>query len=286
MSLLLLAYGIAAFIAGIIAVAMPCCFSVLLPSYFALSFKQKKRLIGMTAIFSMGIATIMLPLAFGVSYLGRILGTNHELVFVAGGFLMIVVGFWTLWGEGMLPRFNFPVNLNRADAASVYTLGMFSGAATSCCAPVLAGVLILAALSASLLEGLLIGFTYVLGMVFPLFLVALFWDKFQAGKRNLLAGRMIYLKLWERQFSVHSSKLIAGVMLLAVGVVNILVGLTGTMISAPASAVVGSMQAQLQNGLLSSFSTLSLRPSALGWTIALISIVLLLMATRLRRIRK
>lgn len=63
MSLLLLAYMIIAFVAGVVALAMPCCFSVLLPSYFAQSFKQKARLIGMTLIFSLGIATIMLPLA-------------------------------------------------------------------------------------------------------------------------------------------------------------------------------------------------------------------------------
>jgi hypothetical protein len=56
---------------------------------------------------------------------------------------MILIGFWTLWGRGMLPRIDFPVNLNKVNAASVYTLGIFSGAATSCCAPVLAGILIL-----------------------------------------------------------------------------------------------------------------------------------------------
>ena len=182
MSLLLLAYVIVAFIAGIVALAMPCCFSVLLPSYFAQSFKQKSRRVGMTVIFSMGIATIMLPLAFGITYVGRALGTNHELIFVGGGFLMVLLGLWTLYGRGMLPRFDFPVNLNKVNAASVYTLGMFSGAATTCCAPVLAGVLILAALSAGILEGLLIGFTYVMGMVFPLFLIALVWEKHQ-GKQ-------------------------------------------------------------------------------------------------------
>jgi len=275
LNLLLLGYVIAAFIAGLVALAMPCCFSVLLPSYFAQSFKQRSHRVGMTAIFSMGIATIMLPLAFGFTYLGRVLGTNHMLTFVAGGFLMIGIGSWTLWGRGMLPRINFPVDLKNANAASVYALGMFSGAATSCCAPVLAGILILTALSASLLDGLLIGFTYVFGMVFPLFVIALAWEKYQAGDGFSLQGRVLDLKAFGREFSTHSTKLIAGAIFLVMGVVNILVGLTGVMIPAPGAAFVGSMQAQLQRLLLASFSSLTLEPATQVGVIALVSLILL-----------
>jgi cytochrome c-type biogenesis protein len=279
-----LGYVIAAFIGGVIALAMPCCFSVLLPAYFAQSFKQKSRLVGMTAVFSMGIASIMLPLAFGISYVGRILGTNHELIFVAGGFLMILIGFWTLWGRGILPRIDFPVNLNKVNVASVYTLGIFSGAATSCCAPVLAGVLILAALTASMLEGILIGLTYVVGMVFPLFAIALVWEKYQAMNVSPLEGKIVNLKLFGRELSAHSSRLIAGLMFMVMGVVNILVGLTGTMIPAPGASLVGAMQARLQKALLTSFSALSLEPAALIAAIALLS-VLALIGFRVRQRR-
>jgi cytochrome c-type biogenesis protein len=273
----------AAFVAGMIALAMPCCFSVLLPSYFAQSFKQKTRLVGMTVVFSMGIATVMLPLAFGITYVGRLFGTNHELIFVTGGFLMILIGFWTLWGRGMLPRIEFPVDLKKVNAASVYTLGIFSGAATTCCAPVLAGVLILAALSASLLEGVLIGFTYVAGMVFPLFVIALVWGKYQSSEGHPLHGTIINLKFFGREFSAHSSKLIAGLMFLAMGVVNVGVGLTGTMIPAPGSAMVGVLQAQFQKSLVTSFSMASPGPSALIGIAALASIILVLAYLRQTR---
>ena len=132
MSLLVVAYMIVAFVAGVVALAMPCCFSVLLPSYFAQSFKQKTRLVGMTIIFSLGIATVMLPIALGIVAIAQTITANHNLVFVVGGFIMIILGFWTLWGQGMLPQLNLPVNLKRNDVGSVYTLGIFSGAATSC----------------------------------------------------------------------------------------------------------------------------------------------------------
>ena len=230
----------------------------------------------------MGIATIMLPLAFGISYIGRALGTNHTLIFVVGGFLMILIGFWTLWGRGMLPRIDFPVNLNKTNVASVYTLGMFSGAATSCCAPVLAGVLILSALSASMLEGLLIGFTYVVGMVFPLFVIALAWDKYQAREENPLEGKVVNLKLFGREFSAHSSKLIAGLMFLVMGAINIVVGLSGTMIPAPGSSLIGAMQARLQETLLTSFSTLSVEPTILIGIIVVALMVSLVITVRWR----
>jgi cytochrome c-type biogenesis protein len=281
-SLLLLGYAIAAFVAGVIALAMPCCFSVLLPAYFAQSFKQKSRLVGMTAVFSTGIATIMLPLAFGISYVGRILGTNHEFIFVAGGFLMVLIGFWTLWGRGMLPRIDFPINLNKVNVASVYTLGIFSGAATSCCAPVLAGVLILAALTASILEGILIGFTYVVGMVFPLFVIALLWEKYRAMEANRLEGKIINIRLFGREFSSHTSKLIAGLMFMVMGAVNVIVGLTGTMIPAPGSSLIGAMQARLQKGLLTTFAAVSLAPATVIAAIALL-LVLAAIIIRLRQ---
>jgi cytochrome c-type biogenesis protein len=255
MSLLLLAYLIVAFVAGAVALAMPCCFSVLLPSYFAQSFKQKTRLVGMTVVFAFGIATIMLPIASGVVVLAETIRAGHDLVFVLGGFVMILLGFWTLWGHGMLPQLKLPVNLNRSDSASVYVLGLFSGAATTCCAPVLAGVLVLSALSASLLEGLLIGLTYVAGMVFPLFLVAVLWDRHVMSDTNPLRGRVLRFRYFGRKASFHSSKLIAGVTFIAMGAVTVVLGVTGTMISTPGSASVGVVQAKLADALVGFFSS-------------------------------
>jgi cytochrome c-type biogenesis protein len=254
MALLLLAYVIVAFVAGVIALAMPCCFSVLLPSYFAQSFKHKTRRLGMTIIFGSGIGTVMLPIALGVVAIAQSITASHSIVFVTGGFLMILLGFLTLWGEGMLPQLNLPVNLNRNDAPSVYVLGVFSGAATTCCAPVLAGVIVLSALSSSLFEGLLIGFTYVAGMVFPLLVVALIWDKYALQGENRLRGRMLHMRYLGREFSIHSSKLIAGTMFATMGLVTIVLGLTGRMIPTPGSALIGIMQAQLARTLVSSLA--------------------------------
>jgi cytochrome c-type biogenesis protein len=272
MALLLLAYVIVAFVAGIVALAMPCCFSVLLPSYFAQSFKQKTRRFGMTIVFGAGIGTVMLPIALGVVAIAQSITASHSIVFVTGGFLMILLGFLTLWGEGMLPQLNLPINLNRNDAPSVYVLGVFSGAATTCCAPVLAGVIVLSALSASLFEGLLIGFTYVAGMVFPLLVVALIWDKYALQGENPLRGRMLQIGYLGREFSIHSSKLIAGTMFVTMGLVTIVLGLTGRMIPTPGSALIGAMQAQLGRTLVRFFA--NVEPVETITTVASVLVIL------------
>ena len=282
----MVAYMIVAFIAGLIALAMPCCFSVLLPSYFAQSFRQKSRLVGMTIIFSIGIATIMVPLALGIVAIAQTVTANHSLVFVIGGFIMILLGFWTLWGQGMLPMLNLPVNLNRNDAASVYTLGVFSGAATSCCAPVLAGVLVLAALSTSMLEGVLIGFTYVAGMVFPLFLIALVWDKYAATGENPLRGRVLNLRILGREYSVHSSKFIAGMLFVSMGIVTVILGLTGTMIPTPGSAFIGLMRSRFEEALINSFANAGVFESAaIVGSFLLVCAGLIFVSRRLKKAR-
>jgi cytochrome c-type biogenesis protein len=253
-SVLFLAYTLVAFVAGVIALAMPCCFSVLLPSYFAQSFRHKTKRFGMTAIFGLGIATIMLPIALGVVAIAQTVTANHSLVFVTGGFLMVLLGFLTLWGQGMLPQLNLPVDLNRNNTSSVYILGLFSGAATSCCAPVLAGVIVLSALSAGLAGALAIGATYVAGMVFPLLAIALIWDKYALSGENVLRGRMIRIRYLGKEFSVHSSKLVAGIMFVVIGIVTIGLGLTGTMIPTPGAAYIGIMRAQMESTVIQALS--------------------------------
>jgi len=284
MSLLLVAYVIVAFVAGLVALAMPCCFSVLLPSYFAQSFKQKTRRLGMTIIFGTGIATVMLPIALGIVTLARTITANHSLIFVAGGFFMIIIGFWTLWGQGMLPRLDFPVNLSRRDIPSVYVLGVFSGAATTCCAPVLAGVIVLGALSSSVLESLLIGLAYVAGMVCPLFIVATVWDEYAARGENPFRGRVLNLKLLAREFSIHSSKLIAGTMFVLMGLVTVALGLTGTMIQTPGAATISVMQAGFTSYMVQALSSASL---GLTWLVVAVGVALCgLISVRIRVVRR
>src|SRR5437899_1273284 len=78
----------------------------------------------------------------------------------------------------------------------------FFGVASSCCAPVLAGVVLLAGATASFPAALAVASVYVAGMVAPLAVLALAWDSSSTRTRagRLLSGRTVTLRLgpWRR----------------------------------------------------------------------------------------
>jgi hypothetical protein len=94
-----------------------------------------------------------------------------------------------------MPSFLRAPDTRRGDSASFFALGVFSGIASSCCAPVLAGVMTLSALSGSAVGGALLGLAFVLGMTFPLFVMALTWDRLRLREKTWLKARPIRLRL-------------------------------------------------------------------------------------------
>ncbi|MDG7006629.1 MAG: hypothetical protein JRN06_00125 [Nitrososphaerota archaeon] len=238
----LVASVIISFLAGIVALAMPCCFSVLLPSYLASAFKKRTAIITMTFVFALGVAAILLPIALGVFALSSFISLNHSLLFVIGGFFMLFLGVASLLGIQLIPMFTPDVNLERTGVPTVFTLGVFSGVASSCCAPVLAGILVLTALTTSLLGAALVGAAYVFGMVFPLFIAASLMDRSSAVQR-FLQGRMINTGMG----TIHSSKLLAGAIFLSMGLVTIVLGLLNRMLPTPGSDLFNIYEVVIQN---------------------------------------
>ena len=108
--------------------------------------------------------------------------------------------------------------LKKHNILSVYALGLFSGLASSCCAPVLAGVLTLSALSLNLFQALILTLTYVFGMVFPLFILAYFWDSLNWSQGRLVRGMIIRFKFFGKEFSIHSSNLLTGIIFFVIGI--------------------------------------------------------------------
>ena len=218
MNILFEASIIASFLAGMIALFAPCCITFMLPAYFAYTFKQKRAIIFMTFVFFFGVATILVPIGLGVAFLTQLFKGYHTQVFYAGGILMLFIAFLSFSEKKLSMPFKQLPLLKKHDALSVYALGLFSGLASSCCAPVLAGVLTLNALSASLFQALILSLTYVFGMVFPLFLIAYFWDSFNWSESKLVRGIMIRFSLFGKTFHIHSTNLITGVIFLVIGI--------------------------------------------------------------------
>lgn len=227
MELLLSASIIAAFIAGVAALFAPCCITVLLPSYFASIFRERRKVFLMTFIFFLGILAVFLPIGLGAAALGKFFSQYHNAVFGIGGIFLAVLGVIILTGRHFSLPFQVHPALRKHNAASVFTLGIFSGIATTCCAPVLAGVLALAALPGSMLWGGLYTLSYVFGIVAPLFLISLFLDKINFEQKfQQTFNRPIQYRLGGKEISVTVSEAVAGVTFFAMGVLILYLALT------------------------------------------------------------
>ena len=218
MELLLSASIIAAFIAGVAALFAPCCITVLLPSYFASIFREKRKVFLMTFIFFLGILAVFLPIGLGAAVLGQFFSRYHNMVFGVGGIFLAVLGVIILTGKHFSLPFKVHPALKKHSVVSVFMLGIFSGIATTCCAPVLAGVLALAALPGSIFWGGIYTLSYVFGMVAPLFLISLFLDRINFEQKfQRIFSRPIRYRLGGKEINIAVSEAVSGITFLAMG---------------------------------------------------------------------
>src|SRR5665648_375424 len=149
--------ALAAFLAGTVAFFAPCCAFVMLPTYLAsVAGASRWRTAGLTALFIAGVATVVWPLTIGA----------------AGRSQLVAVGAATLSGW----MWHHAPSVGGGDPSGlvgIYGMGVFAGAATACCAPVLAGAVVIAGVSGSWWAGALLGLFYLFGLVSPLLLSAL-----------------------------------------------------------------------------------------------------------------
>ncbi len=219
---------VAAFFAGVVALFAPCCVSVMLPTYLATGVHRRRGLIAMTFVFAAGVGAVILPIAFGATALSRLINGEHTIVYSVMAVVMLAMGVAMALGHRLpMPMFGVRARQGRSGPGSVFALGAFSGVATACCAPVLAGVVALSGAAASFLTSLVVGVAYVFGMVAPLFLIALVWDGREMGASRWLAARNVRLRFAGRVRSVPLSSFAGGVLLVAMGIVVGILAVTG-----------------------------------------------------------
>lgn len=217
---------LASFIAGMVALFAPCCITFLLPAYFANIFKEKKRVVLMTFIYSLGIFTVMLPVVLGAKALSQLFFNFHDQTYIIGGLFLIFVGFSTLLGFKLpMPRFNFTKQTD--DPLSTYILGIISGITSACCAPVLVGVIALSTLSPTMAQSLLVGFFYVLGMVTPLYLASLFIDKRNLLEKPIFRKPFREITIGGQTHMITVANFISFIMFVGMGLLTIFLSLSG-----------------------------------------------------------
>lgn len=224
---------LAAFLAGAIALFAPCCIVVLFPSYLAAAVRNRRwRLLPLTAIFGAGIAVVLVPVTLGITVLTRSLLRFHGPLYAIGGAILLVLALLAVTGRTWsLPMMRGAPDIARTDTAGVFVLGVFAGAASACCAPVLAGVITLSAVSPTLIQGVALGLTYVFGMVFPLVIMAAIWDRAGWGDRPAFRGRTVRWHLGPKEFVTNTLDLLAAAAFSVMGVVLLIVAATGATVA-------------------------------------------------------
>jgi cytochrome c biogenesis protein CcdA len=252
-NLLLGGGALAAFFAGAVALFSPCCIVFLLPAYLASAVHGRRwALFPLTLAFAAGLALVILPLTLGFALIASFVSRFHTALYLGGGLLMLGLAFLALTGKtwSMPASWRAP-SLEHANVSGVFALGVFSGVASSCCAPVLAGIVALSALSGSALGSVVLGSAYVFGMVFPLFTIALAWDRFHLGNRRVLVGHDVTIGHGPRAIHTSTTNVAVAVAFGLMGLFVIVLALTGNpMWSTGAQVTLGRWLTDASAGIL------------------------------------
>ncbi|MDP3997372.1 MAG: cytochrome c biogenesis protein CcdA [Candidatus Andersenbacteria bacterium] len=219
---------VAAFVAGMVALFAPCCITFLLPAYLGNVFKEKKKVLLMTLVYSLGIFVVMLPIVLGARALAGFFFRWHDVTYYVGGVFMIMVAGLALLGV-KLPMWHPRTGklFNRADIPSTFVLGLISGVTSACCAPVLVGVLTLSSLSPTMLQALGVGAVYVLGMVAPLYAAALLVRRGNILNQPWMLRQIKTLRLGGREYSISVTNIIAAAIFLFMGALTLILTAAG-----------------------------------------------------------
>ena len=267
---------LAAFVGGILALLAPCCISVMLPAYFASTFRRRTQIVAMTLVFAAGVATVILPIALGATAISRLLLGQHAWVFGVGGALMIVAGMVMLAGKSISLPMIGGRSATDGSLRSVYGLGVFSGAASACCAPVLVGVAALAGASASFPAAVIIGITYVFGMVAPLTVIAVVWDRRDWGATRLLQDRRVTIPWLRPRRVLPLTMAVSGALMILMGALTAALAFSGQGMATSEWQVRAA--AELQHVASVILSSMSWLPGWAGTAIVLGALALLIRA--------
>ncbi|MDQ1330939.1 MAG: Cytochrome c biosis protein CcdA [Thermodesulfobacteriota bacterium] len=210
----------AAFIAGLVSFFSPCIFP-LIPGYFTFitgfSLDQltgeydariRKKVLFSTASYVLGFSSVFILMGASASFLGSIVFEYREIIRVAGGLVVILLGIHltgiirirSLEFEKRIQVRNKPLNYIGA-----YLVGTAFGAGWSpCIGPLLGSILIYAGSRETVYEGVLLLTSYSAGLAVPFIIISVFIN---------------YLVIFIKQvtFTMKYINVSAGILLVVIG---------------------------------------------------------------------
>src|SRR5262249_22124896 len=151
-----------------------------------------------------GLCTVLLPLGLAASLVGRLFIEQRQLTILLSGLVLIGLGAYQALGGGFHVA---PPGLEAMSrTTATYATGLVYGLTGFCSGPLLGGVLPLAAAGQSPALGIGLLLVYALGMVLPLFVLALAWDRLSVGHKAFLRGTGLKFA----GLRLHSTNVVAG----------------------------------------------------------------------------
>src|SRR5258708_11092328 len=124
----------------------------------------------------------MRPMVLGIGLLGELIAAQQRVICFVVGLFLVLLALQVLSGRPWsLPFPMLRLRVSGSTPGGIFALGLTAGVASSCCAPVLAGVVGLSALASSVTGALGLGLAYLFGIVFPLLVALLAWDGVHPG---------------------------------------------------------------------------------------------------------
>lgn len=214
---------LAALLGGVLTLLAPCSVMIL-PAFFAYAFTSPRALLSRTAVYWAGLLTTLMPLALLASGLGALLRDHMGTATLIGGAVIIILGLM----QAMSVPLHLPLpggsSREAGSPIAVYLLGALAGAAgVGCAGPILGTVLVMAGLGGSPMRAGLLVIAYSLGMVLPLALLSLTWERLGLSSRSWLRPRT--LRILGR--TTTWTELIGGLLCAGLGAVMVVLGPSG-----------------------------------------------------------
>lgn len=210
---------VTALLGGMLALLSPCS-ALLLPAFFASTVGTKRRLVAHGAVFYLGLVLTLVPFGLGLGAVGALLVSERGLIIALTSALLVVLGTLQVFGIGFdLSRVVPGMNRMQQGAsartgfARTLLLGAVGGVAGFCAGPILGAILTLALAQSNPWSAGAMLAVYGLGMVVPLVVIAMLWQRMGDRGRKVLRGRTF--TVFGRDF--HTTSVFTGTMIIAVG---------------------------------------------------------------------
>ncbi len=208
-----------AFTAGVLSFLSPCTLPIL-PAYFAFAFQgERTKIVVMTTAFFTGLATVFTLMGATASFIGSFIRDHMDAINIVGGSVIILFGLLSMVGRGFEGvRLNFQPA--RTLAGSFVFGATIAVGWTACVGPILASFLIMASTEDTVTRAMVLLFVYAMGLGLPLIIIsALFKNLDKEGKFwQFIRGKGREFRLGDKTFLIHTTNIIAGLVLVLLGV--------------------------------------------------------------------